>query len=63
MDFYIEGLDLKEDVVNDLNRIKDALHYEEINFVCKDIKDYDKSDDIDIMLTLHACDIATDIAL
>ena len=63
VDFYIEGLDLKEDVVNDLNRIKDALHYEEINFVCKDIKDYDKSDDIDIMLTLHACDIATDIAL
>lgn len=63
VDFYIEGLDLKEDVVNDLNRIKDALHYDEINFVCKDIKDYDKSDDIDIMLTLYACDIATDIAL
>lgn len=63
VDFYIEGLDLKEDVVNDLNRIKDALHYEEINFVCKDIKDYDKKDNIDIMLTLHACDIATDIAL
>lgn len=41
----------------------EGLHYEEINFVCKDIKDYDKSDDIDIMLTLHACDIATDIAL
>ena len=63
LDFYIEGLDLKEDVVRDLNDIKDALHYEDIDFVCKDIKDYDKKDDIDIMLTLHACDIATDIAL
>ena len=63
LDFYIEGLDLKADVVRDLNKIKDALHYDEINFVCKDIKDYDKKDNIDIMLTLHACDIATDIAL
>lgn len=63
LDFYIEGLDLKADVVRDLNKIKDALHYEDINFVCKDIKDYDKKDSIDIMLTLHACDIATDIAL
>lgn len=63
LDFYIEGLDLKEDVVRDLNRIKEALHYEDIDFVCKDIKDYDKKDEIDIMLTLHACDIATDIAL
>lgn len=63
LDFYIEGLDLKADVVRDLNKIKDALHYEDINFVCKDIKDYDKKDNIDIMLTLHAGDIATDIAL
>lgn len=63
LDFYIEGLDLKEDVVRDLNSIKDALHYEDIDFVCKDIKDYSKTDNIDIMLTLHACDIATDIAI
>lgn len=63
LDFYIEGLDLKEDVVHDLNSIKDALHYEDIDFVCKDIKDYSKTDNIDIMLTLHACDIATDIAI
>ena len=63
LDFYIEGLDLKEDVVRDLNSIKDALHYEDMDFVCKDIKDYSKTDNIDIMLTLHACDIATDIAI
>lgn len=64
----ITGLDLKEQVIKDCNALKKKLGYEYLNFYCGDIKDYEeitghKDSDIDMVITLHACDTATDYAL
>ena len=59
----IVGLDLKEDVINYCNQVKDTLNYDGLKFICSDIKDYQFKGDLDLVVTLHACDIATDIAL
>lgn len=59
----IVGLDLKEDVINYCNQVKDNLKYDGLKFICSDIKDYKFEGDLDLVVTLHACDIATDIAL
>jgi hypothetical protein len=59
----ITGLDLKEDVINDCNRLKNQLGYDSLNFIVGDINEYDTSDPIDMVITLHACNTATDAAL
>lgn len=59
----IVGLDLKEDVINYCNQVKDNLKYNGLKFICSDIKDYKFEGDLDLVVTLHACDTATDIAL
>lgn len=64
----ITGLDLKEAVINDCNALSKKLHYDDLQFFCGDIKDYEiitghKDSDIDMVITLHACDTATDYAL
>jgi SAM-dependent methyltransferase len=59
----IVGLDLKEDVINYCNQVKDNLKYDGLKFICSDIKDYKFEGDLDLVVTLHACDTATDIAL
>lgn len=55
------GVDLKEDVINDLNKMVKELELKDINFLHKDIKQVDEP--VDIAIGLHACDIATDIFL
>lgn len=61
-DVEIIGLDLKEDVIKFCNDIARELHYDGLRFLTGDIADYE-SDGADMVVTLHACDTATDFAL
>lgn len=62
-DIRVIGLDLKEDVIDTCNRLKDKYNYEKLNFLVGDIADYEGVDCVDMVITLHACDTATDYAL
>ncbi len=57
------GLDLKEDVIKQCNQIALDLNYEKLKFIQADIRDFSSEEDIDMVVSLHACDIATDAAL
>ncbi|MFZ5969312.1 MAG: class I SAM-dependent methyltransferase [Bacillota bacterium] len=63
MDVHIIGLDLKKDVVEHCNIIAQDLKYDALTFITGDIKDYTGREKIDMMVSLHACDTATDAAL
>lgn len=58
----IVGLDLKADVIELCSRIAEELHYDGLKFLMGDIADY-TNDYADMVVTLHACDTATDYAL
>jgi len=57
------GLDLKEQVIKDCNTLAKKCHYDSLHFEHGDIVDYDTTKDVDMVVTLHACDTATDLAL
>ena len=58
------GYDLKEDVVNHCNEIAEKYGYENLKFYINDVtKGELYKGDVDMVITLHACDIATDFAL
>lgn len=59
----IVGLDLKKDVINFCNKVSEDLDYKDLRFEYGDIKEYKSSKKIDMIVTLHACDNATDAAL
>lgn len=59
----ITGLDLKEDVIRFCNDTAKALKYDGLEFQRGDIADFQCKDPADMVVTLHACDNATDAAL
>ncbi len=61
-DVQIIGLDLKEDVIRFCNATAKKLGYDELIFLTGDIADF-VSTGADMVVTLHACDTATDFAL
>lgn len=63
IDALITGLDLKKDVVAYCNKTAAALGAEGLDFAAGDIASYADGDKADIVITLHACDTATDYAL
>ncbi|PJJ28292.1 class I SAM-dependent methyltransferase [Lacrimispora celerecrescens] len=57
------GLDLKQTVIDDCNRLGERYGYDKLKFYHGDIASYEGVDHVDMVVTLHACDTATDYAL
>ncbi len=59
----IKGFDLKKDVVDNCNAIAGKSGFSRLQFFAGDIAGVDVSERVDMIITLHACDTATDIAI
>lgn len=62
-DIQVTGLDLKADVIEKCQRLADQYGYDRLKFQQGDIASYEGADQVDMVVTLHACDTATDFAL
>lgn len=62
-DIRITGLDLKKDVIEKCSALAEKYGYGKLRFLQGDIASYDGTDQVDMVVTLHACDTATDFAL
>ena len=59
----IIGLDLKKDVIEHCNQLRTRYGYDKLDFYEGDIASYKGVESVDMVVTLHACDTATDYAL
>ncbi len=57
------GVDLKEDVVKYCSDVSEKLGFEGLNFVCRDIREFELETPPQLVVSLHACDTATDVVL
>jgi len=62
-DIQVIGLDLKEKVIEDCNALAVRYGYDKLKFVTGDVSTYTGEGQVDMVVTLHACDTATDYAL
>lgn len=62
-DVEIVGLDLKKDVIEFCNKLAKDLGYTQLHFQVGDIGQYTTDQRIDVVVSLHACNTATDAAL
>ena len=62
-DIRIIGLDLKSDVIHHCNELSRKYGYDKLEFLVGDIADYEGVREVDMVVTLHACDTAIDFAL
>ena len=63
LDIRIIGLDLKKDVIAKCNETAKKYGYDGLRFELGDINGYQTPFEVDMVVTLHACDVATDFAL
>ncbi len=60
----IRGYDLKKDVVENCNKRSEDFGFDRLTFYCDDIANIENKDEkISMIITLHACDTATDYAI
>ena len=57
------GVDLKEDVVAYCNEVARAVQFEGLEFLCGDVSKYETEQKPQLVISLHACDVATDLVL
>ena len=62
-DIRVIGLDLKADVIRHCNELSRKYGYDKLEFLHGDIAGFEGVDQVDMVVTLHACDTATDYAL
>lgn len=62
-DVSMTGVDLKADVVEHCNRVAAELGFDGLEFVCGDVRKYQSEARVHMVISLHACDVATDIVL
>ena len=62
-DIRIIGLDLKKDVIKNCSRLAVKYGYDKLNFYEGSIEEFEGVTQVDMVVTLHACDTATDYAL
>ncbi len=62
-DLQVTGLDLKEDVIAHCRELAEKLHYDGLEFRQGDISSFRGVEQVDMVVSLHACDKATDYAL
>ena len=62
-DIQVIGLDLKEKVIADCNALAVRYGYDKLKFVTGDVSTYTGEGNVDMVVTLHACDTATDYAI
>ena len=63
MEVSMTGIDLKPDVVENCNAVARAVGFDGLEFICMDVNDYEPEERPSLVISLHACDIATDIVL
>lgn len=63
LDVTMTGLDLKEDVIKKCQETAEKYGYEKLSFKVGDVAVYERDRPVDMVITLHACDTATDYAL
>lgn len=63
MNVKIIGIDLKKEVIENCNNIAKKLNFSNLSFIYGDVIDYENKDEIDMVISLHACNTATDIAI
>ncbi len=57
------GVDLKRDVIEYCSDVAQRLGFDGLEFLCGDVSLYNTEDKVDMVVSLHACDIATDIVI
>jgi SAM-dependent methyltransferase len=62
-DVRMTGVDLKEDVIEFCNATARSLGFDGLEFLCGDVGKYHTDDKVHLVISLHACDIATDLVL
>ena len=62
-DIRVIGLDLKEKVIEECNALAIRYGYDNLKFVTGDVSTYTGEGNVDMVVTLHACDTATDYAI
>ena len=62
-DVKMTGVDLKPDVVAYCNEVAKKLGFDGLEFLCGDVNKYTCDEHVHLVISLHACDIATDFVL
>jgi len=63
VDCEIVGLDLRQDVISGCNRITEKLELTGLRFQVGSIENFESNESVDLVISLHACNLATDSAI